>query len=56
MYKGIAPFDELYKLLRENGFLLVGFYSPHFQKNLLSWTDALFINAKFLEQAPQRVG
>jgi len=46
MYKGIPPFDDLYKLLRENGFLLVGFYSPHFQKNLLSWTNALFINAK----------
>src|ERR1700722_3433811 len=47
MYKGTRPFDEILKLLFEHGFLLVSFYTPHFQKNLLSWTDVLFINSRY---------
>jgi FkbM family methyltransferase len=47
MYKGATPFDRISGLLREHGFLLVSFYNPHFQEHLLSWNDALYINAKF---------
>jgi FkbM family methyltransferase len=47
MYKGATPFDRISELLREQGFLLVCFYNPHFQEHLLSWNDALFIHSSF---------
>ena len=44
-YKGIPSFDEVFRFLKDRNFHLVSFYKPHFQRNLLSWTDVLFVNA-----------
>lgn len=43
MYKGAPRFDETYAFLADSGFSLVSFYAMHYQHDLLSWTDALFI-------------
>jgi FkbM family methyltransferase len=42
LYEDIAPFDEMYRLLRENGFRLVAFYNTAWQNERASWCDALF--------------
>ena len=51
MYKDLPGFDTVYRYLSENRFRLVSFYRFHFQNNLASWTDALFINPQFRQGA-----
>jgi FkbM family methyltransferase len=43
MYEDIAPFDEVYRFMLENGFRLVSFYKFHFYEQLADWSDALFL-------------
>lgn len=52
MYHGMPGFDETFRFLLGHNFQLVTFYRPHFQNDLVSWTDALFINRKLYEQRP----
>jgi FkbM family methyltransferase len=47
MYKNLPDFDKVFRFLLDEGFLLVSFYDIHYQKELASWTDVLFINHKF---------
>jgi FkbM family methyltransferase len=42
MYEGIAPFDEVYRLMLDNGFRLVSFYQFYHLDELANWSDALF--------------
>lgn len=55
IYNGLPPFDQLYKLLTESGFRLVTFYGQHYQDDLISWTDVLFINEKINESQEKNI-
>ncbi len=48
-YQGVAGFDEVFRYLRDRHFRLASFYRPHFQRNVVSWTDMLFISEGFLD-------
>lgn len=50
MYRGQAPFDELYRYLTEHHFALVSFYRFSYPQRLAGWTDALFIERDFHRQ------
>ena len=43
MYEDIAPFDEVYRFMLDNGFRLVSFYKFYFYEQLADWSDALFL-------------
>lgn len=47
MYKDLPSFHDLFGYLSDRNFSLVAFYESHFQGDLVSWTDALFINREF---------
>ena len=47
MYKGQPAFNEIFQFLIDHNFSLVTFYDQSYQSDLLSWTDALFINNEF---------
>jgi FkbM family methyltransferase len=47
MYKDLPAFDQVFRYLTDHGFALVTFYDFHFQRDLASWTDALFISRDF---------
>jgi len=47
-YKHLPSFHDVYSFLLERNLSLVTYYKPYFQGDLLSWTDFLFINRKFL--------
>lgn len=47
IYKGTPQFTEVLRYLLDHNFLLVGFYGQCHQNHLLSWSDALFINAEY---------
>ncbi len=47
MYKNLPPFHEVFKFLTAHNFALVSFYESHFQKDLVSWTDVMFVNREF---------
>jgi FkbM family methyltransferase len=49
MYVDLPSFDEVYKYLTNNNFLLVNFYKSHMRKNLVSWNDLMFINKEFYD-------
>ncbi|MCU0822259.1 MAG: FkbM family methyltransferase [Spirochaetes bacterium] len=44
MYKDLPLFTDVFNFLKEHNYFLVSFYQTHFQQNMLSWTDFLFIN------------
>jgi hypothetical protein len=46
-YRNIPPFHEILRFLLDRNFSLVTFYHSHYQEDLLSWTDVLFINNQF---------
>lgn len=46
-YTGIPPFDEVYRYLMDHNFTLVTFYRQFYQREVIGWTDALFINREF---------
>jgi FkbM family methyltransferase len=50
MYKDLPSFDEVFRFLLEHNFALVSFYQPHFQQDILSWTDVMFINVEYNRQ------
>ncbi len=47
MYKELPLFHDVFRYLWERNFVLVTFYKANFQKELVSWTDALFINRDY---------
>lgn len=59
MYKDLPSFDEVFRYLSDRNFALVAFYEQNFQKELVSWTDALFVNRDFnrkrVEQSVEHV-
>jgi FkbM family methyltransferase len=48
MYKNSPKLDEIYAFLTNHGFVLVTFYKFYYQNGRAGWTDALFINPKFV--------
>lgn len=55
MYKNSPSFDEVFRFLSERNFVLVAFYKQHFQDELVSWTDALFISREFNRKRVEQV-
>ncbi|MDQ3803098.1 MAG: FkbM family methyltransferase [Acidobacteriota bacterium] len=47
MYQDLPAFDEVYRFLLDRGFKLVSFYQFHYQQEMASWSDALFLNTSF---------
>ena len=47
MYRGLPPFDEVYRFLVDRSFLLVSIYDFHRQNNLADWADVLFVNREY---------
>jgi len=47
MYENLPQFHEVLQYLEEKNFDLVTFYKSNFQNELVSWTDALFINRAY---------
>jgi FkbM family methyltransferase len=47
MYEGISPFDQVYRLMLDNGFRLVSFYQFYHLDQLANWSDALFSRVDF---------
>lgn len=47
LYEGLQPFHDLAKLLSESNYRLVSFYQFHYQEDMASWADALFVNMRF---------
>jgi FkbM family methyltransferase len=47
MYKGLPRFDEIYRLLAEQGLVLVSFYAMEYRDNRAGWTDALFVDPAY---------
>lgn len=47
LYEDLPPFDEIFRLVRENSFKLVSLYKVSHHHNLAGWSDALFLNTKF---------
>jgi FkbM family methyltransferase len=45
MYQGNPRFDQIYAFLADRSFIPVSFYEMYYQRGLLSWTDALFVNS-----------
>ncbi len=50
MYKNLPAFHEVFRYLQEHDFSLVSFYESHFQQDLVSWTDVMFINRAYNQQ------
>lgn len=44
MYKNIPSPLEVASFLQDNNFIFAGLYRQHFQSNLISWADALFVH------------
>jgi FkbM family methyltransferase len=53
LYKDLPSFHEVFRFLSERNFSLVCFYKQYFQKNLISWTDLLFINLDYYRRFEQ---
>ena len=47
MYKDLPAFDEVYRFLLDKEFKLVSFYQFYHQRELASWSDALFRSTNF---------
>ncbi len=47
MYQELPSFPEVFRFLLEHNFSLVNFYQSHFQQDLISWTDVMFINVEY---------
>jgi FkbM family methyltransferase len=47
MYKGLPSFAEQYEFLTSRDYLLVSLYEFRYQKQLASWTDALFVHRAY---------
>ena len=48
MYEGLPAFGDVYNFLVDRSFRLVSFYESHYQDDLASWTDALFVHTSRL--------
>jgi FkbM family methyltransferase len=48
MYENLPSVSDVYDFLTARDFLLVSFYQFHFQRQLASWTDALFVHQSYI--------
>jgi FkbM family methyltransferase len=48
IYQNLPPFDEVFRFLREHEFVLAAFYKMEFKRQIVGWTDALFVNKRLL--------
>ncbi len=48
MYEELPSFSDIYQFLASKGFRLVSFYDFHYQNQLVSWTDALFLHEQLM--------
>jgi len=55
MYENQPTLTELYDFLVSRGFLLVTFYEFQYQRQLASWTDALFVHQSFLNAEDRKL-
>lgn len=55
MYFGVPKFNAVFQYLMEKNFEFVTFYEPHYQNDLISWTDVLFINRNFYDKSRNTV-
>lgn len=51
-YKNLPSISEIYDFLTSRDFLLVSFYQFNYQKQLASWTDALFVHKSYIQARP----
>lgn len=56
MYKDLPRFDEVFRYLIDHNFALVAIYDQHFQDEILSWTDVLFINCELKRKRVEAAG
>ena len=47
LYQGIPRLDQIYRLISDQGFELVGFYNFYYLNGRAGWTNALFIQPQF---------
>lgn len=55
IYKNLPPFDEVFRFLREQDFVLAAFYKMEFKRQIVGWTDALFVNKQLLNSTLARM-
>jgi FkbM family methyltransferase len=51
LYKGLPPFDEVYRFLTGHGMSLLSFYTMHIKDGRAAWTDAIFVDPEFRRPA-----
>ena len=56
MYKNLPGVHDIFKFLTDRGFVFVSFYSMHYQRNLASWTDALFAHESLIDTNAETTG
>jgi FkbM family methyltransferase len=54
IYENLPPFDEIFRFLREQDFVLAAFYKMEFKRQIVGWTDALFVNKQLLNNTLAR--
>lgn len=47
MYENLPSFSQTFDFLTNRGFRLISFYEFHYQNQLASWTDALFVHESY---------
>ena len=47
MYKPLPRFEEVFRYMYDNNFILVNFYESNLVNRVLSWNDMMFINRDF---------
>ena len=52
MYKDLPSFSDTFAFLTDCGFHLVSTYDWYYQRDLASWTDALFVHESVLKSRP----
>ena len=54
MYKGLPTVDELFKYLLTRDYRLVSIYDMHYQNNIVSWLDVLFVKDQIVHEVNRR--
>ncbi|MDB5243614.1 MAG: hypothetical protein JWP57_4239 [Spirosoma sp.] len=49
MYKNLPSLGDLYNFLTKRGYKLVSIYKIHYQDNLASWSDLLFVHESYIK-------
>lgn len=54
MYDNLPSLGDLYNLLNKKGYKLVSIYTIHYQNNLASWSDLLFVHESYIKAAKNK--